>query len=562
MHASSLPLSALLAAALLFIGGLNPDHFPPWTSFHAEAPAFAASAVLLLAVVRRDVRFTAALAWIGVLLVSVWVQFAFGLLPYAGDAWTSTAYLLAFGAAWLWGQGMALSGRSRLPAEVVCVTLVLLALAASFQALAQWLQLAERFGGWVFDGVSVRASGNWGQPNQAGTLFMMATAATAFLLLQGRLSRSSAWPLALLFGGCAILTQSRTAMLSAGVMFAVVMLAERRFPALKPIRWDACAWIVVIYGGAWAFQFLSWDALGTRAVGAGQMVQVGLRPLLWRQLSVGLGESPWVGYGWLQVASAQQVGALAVPGLEQTNYAHNAVLDALLFLGVPAGLVMTALAFAWLIRRVVKVDSTSAGAAAGLLVLLPWAVHTQLELPHAYAYFLVPVGMLLGAFDAATGAPHASVRRIPRAAVAALSAGWLVLLGALAFEYMLVEEDFRVNRFENRRLGKTPEDYHPPELRMLTHWGETLQAMRLRARPGMAAEDLELLVRTSRRFTWAPLHYRTALALALNGRPQDAGRQLRVIQAMFPSTVWEEGRADWIRMREEEYPQLAAVDLP
>ena len=60
-----------------------------------------------------------------------------------------------------------------------------------------------------------------------------------------------------------------------------------------------------------------------------------------------------------------------------------------------------------------------------------------------------------------------------------------ILPNAPEGEYVVIQFD---TRFENRRLGQTPDGYEAPQLRMVTEWGETLQAKRLGAPPGMTPE--------------------------------------------------------------------------
>ena len=150
---------------------------------------------------------------------------------------------------------------------------------------------------------------------------------------------------------------------------------------------------------------------------------------------------------------------------------------------------------------------------------------------------------------------------MPRAALVAVAMSFMALLAALLIEYTSVEEDYRVNRFENRRLGRTPEEYSIPNLRLLTQFESLLHAMRLRATRGMSSADLDTLVSTARRYTWAPLQFRTALALGLNGRPQEARKHLEILKAMFPSEIYEEGRSQWL-LQQEQYPELTAVTPP
>lgn len=554
----SIPILAALAAVLLVLPGVNAEHFPPWTSFHSEAPAFAASAVLLVAAIgyRGQLRITPALGLLIALVLSAWIQVATGLVTYAGDAWVATAYLGALAAAWIWGYGAAKSGQAGQPLLLVGAALVVLGLFTCFQALVQWLGIFDSYSAWVFSGAVKRPTGNFGQPNQSATLLLMATAAVAVFTVQGRLSRPVTWLLVLVFGWVLVTTQSRTALLSATVLGAIALVLASRSTELKRYRADIVCWLAFLFAGAWLLQVMPWDFMVAPRK-AEDLAQTGNRLVIWQQVLAGLLQSPWVGHGWAQVATAQQAGALAVTGADQVNYAHNVLLDLAVFIGVPGALLVAALALGWLVKRL-----RPGPAAAGLFVLAPLAVHMQLELPHAYAYFLVPAGMLLGAFDAQTEPARRAGWRLPRWALAGAAILWTALLAAMGYEYALAEEDFRVNRFENRRLGQTPAGYAAPELRLLTQLGEIAQAMRLRAQPDMRPQDLDVLERATRRYTWAALHYRAALAMGLNERPEQAAHHLLLIKQMFKHDIYEEGRKDWIRMGDEQYPQLRAVELP
>lgn len=553
----------LLALCLLLLGSVNTSHFPPWTAFHSEAPAFAASALLLLACAfGPDSRATAPFGLLALLVIAAWLQQSFGLVPYAGDAWVVTAYVLALAAGWLWASQASSAARRSEILELLHLVLILSGMLAAFQSLTQWFQAEASMGGWVFQAARTpRSVGNYGQPNQTATLLLMATASAVSLMVQGRVRRLVAWPLLLLLAWSVVLTQSRTALVSGALMAIAFFVLTRFDERLRKFSIDAALWLLILFGGSWLLQVADWP-WSRSPLGAEAMASVGLRPIIWRQLLTALLEQPWFGYGWLQISSAQQHGALQVAGIEQANYAHNLLLDLLVMLGIPLGGATILAASYWMVRRARRLREAGSAAVAGLFILLPFLVHTQLELPHAYAYFLVPVGILLGLIDAATRHPSDAGLTLRPALVACLALCWVALMSALAFEYAKVEEDYRVNRFENRRLGETPPDYANPKFRMLTQFGEMLDAMRLRAGRGMDKDDLDKLVRASRRYTWAPLQFRTALALALNGRPEEATANLRVIRDLFSSEVFEEGRHNWRRLQQEEYPELAAVPYP
>ncbi len=542
-----------------------PDHFPPWTSFHTEAPAFLLSALILLASWRGRaatidiplaVSFPFALAFIAL------IQWACGMLIFGGDALVVCMYLATFSAAWFWGYHWVAHGSPTDDLlDSVSLLLLLVGLVSAFQVLAQWLHVEDVFNGWVLDGlVNGRPRGNVGQPNQAATILMMGSVGAAVLRLRRRIRASVMWSGLLVLLIAITLTQSRTALLSASVLVVLYVLtaSHATYSALK--RRHVVLWWLLLFGAAWLYA--NKNVVGTIApVDGNQLVAIGTRPLIWKQLLIALLEHPWAGWGWLQISTAQQFGVLELAGTEQTNYAHNIVLDMLLMLGLPVAGVMFAVAGAWFWSRWTAITG-SAKVRSGFFILIPFLVHAMLEFPHAYAYFLVLVGLLLGAIDAWSSSVKSATFSIGKSTILVIFAMWGTLLFAVGYEYFSAEEDFRINRFENRKLGETPADYSPPKLILLTQLRDQGKAMRLRAEPNMKAEDIEILVRVSKRYSWAPIQFRTALALALNGRPIEATQQLRTLKGLFGEDIYLEAKESFIRLEKEKYPQLGLVPLP
>lgn len=409
---------------------------------------------------------------------------------------------------------------------------------------------------------STRAFANLAQPNNAATLLLMGWAGLGLLCHPKRCAPWAWWLGSVVLLASVVLTQSRTGILSAtAVAFAGALIAWRSpasSPQLRPGHWMGA---LGLFAAMTAGFHLSGGGSGVET-----MSTVGGRPVLWAQIWAGLMESTWVGYGWLQTSAAQQVGALTVPGLEQTHYSHNLFLDLLVWNGIPLGLALITGGLGWLWwswrRRPV------AERLWPLVLLLPLAVHSMLEMPFAYAYFLFPAAMVLGSWHAmgdpvpAAGSIGAMREKTPtlpwRAAWWTLCAAYTALCALVAWEYTRVEEDFRIARFENMRIGQTPADYERPRFIVLTQLGDALAAMRLRAQPGMAAEDIQLLQRASRRYPWAPLHFRLTLALALNGQPEAAKQRLHLMHNLHGPEMHREALAN-LRGLLPQYPQLAAV---
>lgn len=538
------------------------EHFPPWTAYHVEVPAFAA-VVLALGSSCRSAQQRLPIPSLSLpaifLLLTVGLQWWSGLLQYAGDAWVVVAYLLVFVAAAWWGQRWAEEVMAGHVIVTMALCLVVAGMLVEFQMLAQWLRVEDRFFGWVIDRPPHgRPYGNLGQPNQAATLLVMASVGILLLHQLHTVRRWTAWLALIFLAWGVVLTQSRTALVSVVLLTVGVTL-------LAPPRWRKAKqaviiWLAMVVSMTGMFHSLSWSEEWAGAAQSNLMT-AGSRPLMWQQLLAALAERPWLGWGWLQVPAAQQAAALAVPGFEQATFSHNAVLDLALMVGLPACLLIVGWMVWWVWKnfpRMVRHEEML----SGLFLVTPFIVHSMLEYPHAYAYFLVPVGILAGAVGQWLRVTGESVATVPRFMLG-ISAGTLAaLFVGLAIDYSKVEEDFRVNRLENRRMGKTPADYHPPTPLLLTHYGDLLKAMRVRAMPNMSEEDLKLLHRVSRRFSWAPLHFRAALASGLNSQPDLAQKQLWLIKVMYPPAVYEDARDNWLRLQREQYPQLALVILP
>jgi hypothetical protein len=134
--------------------------------------------------------------------------------------------------------------------------------------------------------------------------------------------------------------------------------------------------------------------------------------------------------------------------------------------------------------------------------------------------------------------------------------------GAVVREYFLAEEDFRIVRFENIRVGTTPSSYQVPEIRLLTHLGAMLVQARVQARPGMSQGELHDLEQVALRFPYASLAFRYAVALGLNGDPAGATHQMAIVRGMYGKKYYQQATSELRALEREKYPQLHAVQTP
>ena len=97
---------------------------------------------------------------------------------------------------------------------------------------------------------------------------------------------------------------------------------------------------------------------------------------------------------------------------------------------------------------------------------------------------------------------------------------------------------------------------------MILQLDALLYGGRVTPKPGMSEQEIELVKMVALRYPWPATQNRYALALALNGNPAEATRQLRVMRAQHGAKAYAKIRADWTELATEKYPQINAVELP
>ena len=195
-----------------------------------------------------------------------------------------------------------------------------------------------------------------------------------------------------------------------------------------------------------------------------------------------------------------------------------------------------------------------------MAMLLPFLVHSLLEFPFAYAYFLLTAGLLIGVIEAdcVMKTTYGVSRRMAGVALAVLAG-----IGAYsAYEYLLIEEDYRVARFENLRVGTTPADYSQPPILIHTQLAALMTVLRQPAVRSMDSMQMEQLRKVSLRFGMRPLVFRYALALGLNGEPAAADQQMQVFRGMFGERAYQSFKTEMRNLQAEKYPELVLVELP
>ncbi|PXW91870.1 O-antigen ligase [Sphaerotilus hippei] len=287
-----------------------------------------------------------------------------------------------------------------------------------------------------------RAIGNMRQPNQLSTLLMWACAAAIWLAVRRR------WPLvllgtllaALVFG--VVLTASRTG--TVGVLLLALWGAiDRRLPGR--VRLLMLAMLPLYALGWWGLEL--WSAhTGDTFYGDDQIRKTlhgdasSSRGKIWSNTLAMIAAHPWFGVGAGAFNFVWSMTPFPDRPVAFFDHSHNLPMQLAVESGLPLAVAVLGCA-GWALwkgrRGLVCADLPAArGARTALFMLVVVSVHSLLEYPLWYVYFLLPTALLAGWYAglaAGDGAAPASERPVAghRAPPVLAAVGLAVIVGSL-----------------------------------------------------------------------------------------------------------------------------------
>jgi O-antigen ligase len=298
-------------------------------------------------------------------------------------------------------------------------------------------------GDWIArSGIAGRAVGNLRQPNHLATLLLWSSVAAVPVLEWARtggagraVSAMLASLFALLLFGI-VLSGSRTGLLGVGVLLLWGLLDSRISRGTRALLIASpllCAF------GWWLLDALA--AAQGLVAHLGAAARVGESDLssgrfsIWRDTLALIAQHPWLGVGFGEFNFAWTLTPFPQRHPQFFDHTHNLPLQLAVELGLPLallilGLLLWALWQAFDRTRRVEGPEGPALRACFVMVLL-MALHSQLEYPLWYAYFLLPTafawGLCLGA-----GSPEGAATAAPSSGRWVQLAGIAMLIGAAA----------------------------------------------------------------------------------------------------------------------------------
>ena len=476
-------------------------------------------------------------------------------MHFVSDGLLASSYWVAAAVAMIGGAVWSQHGRSdwldRFFAALIAASGVSVALAC-----AQWLSL-DLSQVWVAAAPpGARPFANLGQPNHLALLLVLGVVGTIRAHMRHALGGATASLLLAWLNLGLVMTQSRTGWLMVALLFLWWWNFRKRLPQLPVGK-------VLLAASLFVVAVLSWDRLNdalllTQLNTLGERLQAGPRALIWQTMLVAIERSPWLGYGFNQVVLGHQaVAADLEPVHRMLESAHNLVLDLALWAGVPFAFALVLAVGVWVfvkVRACRDLDDWSVLAAIGAIL-----THAMVEFPLEHAYFLLPLGLLMGSFPQES---IAAPRRLIAWPLALPVLVMTVLLFMIGNEYLRVEQANRQVRLALFGVGDPAgTDAAPPKVWLLDAPREYHRLMLTSAREGMSPDELDWMRRVTQRHAFPPAMLRYALAAALNGRQAEAKLTLRRLCSMHSPLRCAESRSAW-QAAQRQWPSLVGVSAP
>lgn len=479
-------------AGFLSLVWLLPNHYLPWTGFHADiwiATCMLAAAFAVLIRSKEIVAWHWLACIAGAAAFIPFVQYAAGLIYFVGQAWTTYLYVSGFALALVVGQHWENVSRNQM-LDGLFLAIGIASIISVGMALYQWLDL-EGLELWIMPSIYARPYANFAQPNKLGTFLLWGLIACAWGHLRNYFRGWIAVLMAvfLIFG--IALTLSRTAFVGLGI---ITLAAGIWYRYLKVFDLARPVFILLPCLGffLWLIPALTELLLlqgGRRFLDAAEVIQVDSRIVAYQVFLHALAQKPLFGFGWFHVAEAYLSAVEIAPAVGVVfMHAHNLFLDLLLWNGIPIG---AGICISLLLWGYWKFKAVSTAEDVLLLVFIGVvAWHAMLELPLHYASLLLPVGLVMGGVNARQ--PSSKVFQVGRVPMICVLAVMTLLVSLLTSDYMKVESNFLALRFERARIGgKAPEP--TPHLYMLTQLEAFLQIARSEPKQGLTKSELEFL---------------------------------------------------------------------
>ena len=523
---------ALIAAILISLAWLMPVHYRPWVTYTGELYAFFALFTLAAICLKEKLKIPAVSLPLLLLACVPLIQFFMGQVFFFSTAMMGFIFVFSFWLASVLGYNFSTGNYNR---EETFTNLSYVFLASGtitgLIALCQWSNLDSILPGMVNISGNQRPYANFAQPNNMATFLVMALMSCLYLYEKKKIQTKWLFACAVVIVMGVALSQSRTSWVAAIAIMLYMVFYQ--YKGIIRLKWYySSLWLLLFIFFIWLFPVLSQliaqmtdaEVIRSRDVvsrATGDMSRLAI----WQQMLAAIQAQPWFGYGWYQTSVAFVSITDTVQGSVWIRSAHNFIIDFLLWNGVIIGLPFLAY-FGFLGYQLQRWVNTPESV-IGILMIGVFVTHAMFEFPQHYAYFLLPVGFILGTVLAQN--PKIKTVVMPLIGMKFIFAVGLLLLIVIYRDY-----DVAVPKLgQSIRYEKQPEKItNEKPIYLLTEFNHRIAWIRLN--PYSKASDEQIQEGEQMVFSY-PTKYnliKYAKLLAFNGYETEAKHQLQRLKAI------------------------------
>ncbi len=372
------------------------------------------------AVAGRSPALAALLAGLGLVLLTALAAPLWTSLPWSLSL-SSAGTILAAMLAAMAGASLNRHGYGTAAFRAFCIGMVVAGLGGSLIGIIQVYAPQWADGDWIArSALPGRAVGNLRQPNHLSSLLLWAVIATVWLGETRVVKRSLAWGASLLFVFVVVLTASRTGAVGTLLLAGWGVVDRRLSASMRRLLWAAPVAYAAFWAGNAAWADYTNHVFGgeTRFSGAGDVSSS--RFGIWSNTLTLIRLHPWLGVGFGEFNFAWTLTPFPHRPVAFFDHTHNLVLQFVVELGIPLALLALVL-LGWAFVAAFRAawssgartdgsdgreghDGSGGGDAApeapmlraAFMVVFMIVVHSMLEYPLWYAYFLLPTAFALG----------------------------------------------------------------------------------------------------------------------------------------------------------------------
>lgn len=528
-------------AFFLFASFIHPFHFEPYTTYFNDILTILGLLIVLSYIATADVPRMIfpkiILIPLGIIVV-VTIQVLLKIVYWPDDLLIPFLYFLLVLLAFILGASFSGSVHG---AEAICQGIAVAYLSAALLSVVMQIIQAAGIDAMPFvmpilrdTQPFMRPYANVAQPNQLALLQCLSMASVWWLYQRRMLGSWTSISITLFLLWGLVLTQSRIGWIIIPI-FGIICFFDSKDE--RPLN----AWLLLFFVLIYGVLVLSLPTIGhILGIASGSVGDhVGGRSERWvlmqQAWSMAL-KHPWLGVGWFGFGVEQVKIASDFSAGTYARHSHNLILNFAAELGFPAAILFFSALVWWFVKCSVLPQTTMISRFANLIFIAVF-VHSMVEFPLWYSYFLIPVSLLMGMMHQLRWPSLGiSVRPVLIFSVFLL-AGSILVAVTLSFQPVTLGYD----TLHLKSLGYAVDITHTdrPAFTFFPQFFDYFKFAKSTVYERMSKQDIEFAERISQRFGYPHILNKLANIYALNGRPKDAIQAMLTLQRLHPSSYPE-----------------------